>query len=224
MDAIKTPAQIKGEGRVPTTGELQAFYDALATPRESDGWFGSTQHVDKGFLRTQFTLEHIKPGMSVLEVGCADGGMTQHIVEAIGPTGHLSLVEISPAYLSRCREFLQKYPWSEDVVDYHVGDACEWTTRRRYDVIVAEEIIEHVPDPRRLLANLYGLLRKSSGKVLVTTPFEVEDQLGEHLHDFTPQDVAVIIGDAVGLHVSTRLEGSTIFAVIDKENPVPYVS
>ena len=219
---MKTPAQIKAEGRMPTQEEIQAFYDSIATPRESDGWFGSTQHIDKSFGRVRFILEHIEPGMSVLEAGCADGGVSQHVVEAVGADGFVCLIDISPAFVEKASGFVtDKFPYHD--VLCQIADAAEYGTKRRFDVIVVMEILEHVPDPRKLVANLFGLLRKNAGKLLITVPFEVEDQLGEHIHEFSELDVMNIVGDATGLHVSTRTEGQTIFAVVDKEKVVPYV-
>lgn len=219
---MKRPADIKAEGRMPEAEELREFYDSIATPREGDGWFGSTQHIDAGFGRVQFALGHIQPGMSILEAGCADGGVSQHVVKAVGESGFATLIDISPVFVEKARQFVsQKCPGID--VEYVAGDAMDFTTRRRYDVILAMEILEHVPDPRGLLRKLWGLLRKNTGKILITVPFEVEDQLGEHVHEFQPEDVMVVVGDSIGLHTTTKMEGSTIFAVVDKENPVPYV-
>ena len=223
---MKTMRQIKeDEGRMPTTEEMRDFYNTIATPRESDGWFGSNQHISEGFGRVQFCLKHIEPGMSVLEAGCADGGLSQHIVKAVGIEGHVTLIDISDVFLNRAQEFLyDRSLWCASMTDFEMADACTFSTRRRYDVIVAMEILEHVPDPRRLLANLYGLLRKNSGKIIISVPVNDPDTLGEHLHEFTEQDIAVIVGDATGLHVSTERRGDTIYCVVDKEAAVPYVS
>ena len=222
---MRTPADIVAEGKMPTKDELRDFYDSIATPRKSDGWFGSTQHIDRGLYRVARMLKHVEPGMSVLEVGCADGGVSQHLVEAVGEDGFVSLVDISPVFVAKAETFIsRRFPYAKDMVEYWVGDAAEFSTRRRYDVIVAMEILEHVPDPRRLLSNLYGLLRKNSGKIVVSVPHEVNDGLGEHIHEFNPIDVMVIIGDATGQHVPVELNLNTMFAVIDKEKHVPYVA
>ena len=225
IQEMRTPAEIVAEGRFPTTDELRDFYDSIATPRKSDGWFGSTQHIDKGLYRVAHALEHIEPGMSVLEVGCADGGVSQHLVDAVGEKGFVTLIDISPVFVAKAEQFIsEKYPYSEDMVEYWVGNAAEFSTRRRYDVIVAMEILEHVPDPRKLLSNLYGLLRKSSGKIIISAPHEVHDGLGEHIHEFAPGDIMVIIGDATGHHVPVELNLNTMFAIVDKEKYVPYVA
>lgn len=218
---MKTLRQIKEEGRMPTIEEMRDFYNAIATPRESDGWFGSNQHISKDFGRVQFCLKHIEPGMSVMEAGCADGGLSQHLMQAIGAEGHFTGVDISSVFVDRAVEFVRTRVdchW-----DFQEEDVCTFSTRRRYDVIVAMEILEHVPDPRRLVTNLFGLLRKKGGKIIISVPANDPDTLGEHLHDFTEQDVAVIVGDATGLHVSTERQGDTIYCVVDKEAAVPYV-
>jgi len=216
---VKTLAQIKlEEDRMPTIEEITEFYEEIAMPRKSDGWFGSIQHIDVGFGRVQFCLEHIKPGMSVLEVGCADGGVSQHLIEAVGPNGFLTLVDIAPTFIDRAQKLIPNKN-----VEFVVGDANKFTTRRRYDVIVVMELLEHVTEPRRLLTNIWGLLRKGSGKILITVPVDWEDTLGEHLHQFESADVANIIGDSTGLHVPIEQCDENYYAVIDKKNKVLYV-
>lgn len=212
---MKTLAQIKEEGRMPTIDEIRDFYEDIATPRESDGWFGSTQHIEAGFGRVQFCLEHIEEGMSVLELGCADGGVLKHLAKAAG-NGYVCGVDISPTFVQKAAKYVPK----ADVV---VADACTYQTRRRFDVVVVTEVMEHVPEPRQLLANAYGLLRKGTGKMLITVPVDWDDALGEHLHNFEARDVAVIIGDATGLHVPIEQRGDNFYAVVDKRNNVPYV-
>ena len=220
-EPVQTMAEIKASGRMPTIEEAEAFYDSIASPRPSDGWFGSNQHISKDFGRVQYALGHIKPGMSVLEAGCADGGLSQHLVGAVGKEGHVTLLDISSVFLGRCQEFISKrLPWA--TVEYQRTDAATFTTRRRFDVIVAMEILEHVPDPRALIGNLYRLLRKD-GKLLISVPVDTEDSLGEHVHDFKEADIAVILGDATGQHVTVERQGNTLFAAVDKGNQVAYV-
>lgn len=218
---ILTPRQIKEEGRMPTDEELTAFYEKLARDKHPDGsWMWSNEHIGVDFARTQLALEHIKPGMSVLEFGCCDGGMSQHFASAVGEGGHLTLLDISSTFVDRTKEFLIDAAPSIEVL---VADARTFDTRRRYDIIAAMEILEHLPDPRRLIRNAYRLLRKNSGKILISVPSDWEDSLGEHVHDFVPSDIANIVGDATGLHVQVEEHGSIIFAVIDKKRKVKYV-
>jgi SAM-dependent methyltransferase len=46
------------------------------------------------------------------------------------------------------------------------------TERRRFDVVICEQVIEHVPDPWQAAANLRGLCRDGA-HVIVSTPFLV---------------------------------------------------
>lgn len=224
--SVRRPADIlKEDGRYPTTEELEAFYEAQANPREGDGWTPSNHHINRDFARTWFALEHIKEGMSVLECGTQDGGMTKHLLNAVGIPGHLTGIDISPTYIERTMKYMDKIFYADvimrDKAEFHVANACTFSTRRRYDVIVAMEIMEHVPDPRQLLRNLFGLLRKKSGKILITVPADYVDAEGEHLHDYRPSDIIQIAGEATGIRPPVWKEGPWHFAIIDKEG-VPY--
>jgi len=218
---MKTLAEIRKSGRMPTEEEYKTFYEMQANPRPQDGWTPSNQHINRDFARTKFMLDHVKEGMSVLECGCQDGGMTRHIIDAIGQSGHLTYIDIAPTYTQRANHYLQKIFGELSNVDSAVADACAFNTRRRYDVIVAMEIMEHVIDPRQLLRNLFGLLSKNKGKILVTVPIDWKDTEGEHLHNFQVSDLIQIAGEATGIRPAVWAEHVWYFMVIDK-NGTPY--
>ena len=68
------------------------------------------------------------------------------------------------------------------------------------DCIVASEIIEHVPDPKRFIACLFEVL-KPGGKIIITTPYNelirtslcihcnFETPHNAHLHSFTEKNI-----------------------------------
>lgn len=206
---------------MPTTEELEEFYESQANPRPGDGWTPSNQHIDTRFGRTRFALEHIEAGDSVLEVGVQDGGMSRHLIAETGLGGHYTGIDIAPTYVERTKVYLVNLGLLNENVELHVADANTFSTRRRYDVIVAMEIMEHVVDPRQLMRNLWGLLRKNSGKIILTVPKDWIDSEGEHLHNFRESDVVQIVGEATGIRPPVWQEGSWIFTVVDKSG-VPY--
>ncbi|MFO0592505.1 MAG: methyltransferase domain-containing protein [Polyangiaceae bacterium] len=64
-----------------------------------------------------------QPGESVLHVGCATGYFSAILAEMVGPTGHVTAVEVEPDLASRARECLS--PWPH--VSVLEGDASEVT-------------------------------------------------------------------------------------------------
>lgn len=93
---------------------------------------------------------------SCLELGCSEGMMTTQLAKLFK---RVDAVEISQVMLDRC-------PVIDNVRYYH-GDAVTWTPpRKRYDVVIASEIVEHVHDPALLLHKYAGM----AGRLLVTCP------------------------------------------------------
>jgi SAM-dependent methyltransferase len=66
-------------------------------------------------------------------------------------------------------------PWKEFVsLDYPEFDICAPLTERgRFDVVVCEQVLEHVVDPCAAVRNLRGLTAPR-GKVVVSTPFLIK--------------------------------------------------
>ncbi len=100
------------------------------------------------------------------------------------------------------------HPWkSFTSLDYPEFDLCEpLDGHRRFDVVICEQVIEHVVDPTIASANLRGLC-SPGGHVIVSTPFLIRvhelEQFG--LRDFwrfTPRGLRTLL-ERAGLEVQT---------------------
>jgi SAM-dependent methyltransferase len=59
-------------------------------------------------------------------------------------------------------------------------DVCASPLEGQWDVIIAEQVLEHVPDPQKATDNMFAMLR-DGGIIMITTPFLIK------FHPF-PQD------------------------------------
>lgn len=110
-------------------------------------------------------------GPAVLDIGCT-GGLQADTPEIGSPLwlhGHLRRafpdvwgVDLSPTKIAalKCAGFTNVF----------AADAQELELDHDFDTIVAGEIIEHVPDPGRLLSTLARHL-KPGGRIVLTTPY-----------------------------------------------------
>ena len=91
--------------------------------------------------------------------------VAEHI-RSLGPEG-LSAAEISGG-------FHAGHPWREyTTLDFPAFDLCAPPARhRRFDVVICEQVLEHVPQPFAAVETL-GELCVPGGHVIVSTPFLV---------------------------------------------------
>ncbi|MBV9646116.1 MAG: class I SAM-dependent methyltransferase [Candidatus Eremiobacteraeota bacterium] len=156
----------------------------------------------------------VKPTDTVLEIGASVPKRTRWLA-------------------ARCRDligvelFPERVPAASNGVRYVVGDwqrLSEVVSNESIDVAVSSHVIEHVPDDRRALAELYAVLRPG-GVALLTTPNRkrlprviIERVQGErsfpwweHVREYAEDDLralwesspfrsAEIRGVALGLH------------------------
>jgi SAM-dependent methyltransferase len=65
------------------------------------------------------------------------------------------------------------YPWANyTALDYPDFDLCVSIPTRQFDVVVCEQVLEHVPDPIHATRTLYALC-KPGATLIVSTPFLV---------------------------------------------------
>ncbi len=101
-----------------------------------------------------------KGNISVLDIGCGDGGLLKIVKErggvAIG-------AELSKTRAQKAREFGKVYE----------GDFVELDISEKFDVVIASEVLEHIPGPNAALQKIRKLM-KSNAILIVRLPNEEE--------------------------------------------------
>jgi ubiquinone/menaquinone biosynthesis C-methylase UbiE len=117
--------------------------------------------VEARRLRALVALADVAPGARVLEVGCGAG----HVLERFGGTTRVG-VDLSATMLGRTRRRLggaaELVQASADDLPFADG---------AFDVVLCTEVLEHVPDPAAVIAELTRVAGPD-GRVIVSIPNE----------------------------------------------------
>ena len=144
-------------------GELSKF-DALAHRFwDPHGEFRPLHLLNP--VRLAFVADHASlAGARALDVGCG-GGLLSEALSRKGAT--VTGIDLAPGMV----EVARLHAAEEGLhLDYHVAAAEELAVdlAQSFDVITCMEMLEHVPQPRRMLATLASLVRPG-GSVFVST-------------------------------------------------------
>lgn len=94
---------------------------------------------------------------TVIDLGCYEGSLVQRAKEqGLKAKG----VELCKEAVKLCKK---------NGLDVVQGDACTYTDKEKFDAVSACELIEHVPDPNKLIKNMLKLT-SANGWCYVTTP------------------------------------------------------
>jgi 2-polyprenyl-3-methyl-5-hydroxy-6-metoxy-1,4-benzoquinol methylase len=97
----------------------------------------------------------------ILDVGCAQGTLALLLAER----GHdVVALDLRPGFLEYA-----KTRYAHGRIRFVAGNALECDLDERFDLVFANQIVEHLVYPERLVRRLKGLLR-AGGKLVVTTP------------------------------------------------------
>jgi SAM-dependent methyltransferase len=99
---------------------------------------------------------------------------TRKLIESLDPK-NLKVLEISGNYWNQPGLF-KDY----ESVHFPHFDICSQLLEDRYDLIIAEQVFEHLLWPYRAGRNVYRML-KADGAFLITTPFLI--RIHKHPHD-----------------------------------------
>jgi demethylmenaquinone methyltransferase/2-methoxy-6-polyprenyl-1,4-benzoquinol methylase/phosphoethanolamine N-methyltransferase len=118
-------------------------------------------------LRTM-TIENalLKPGESVLDVGCGTGGVTIPARQRVGSTGKAAGIDPSPEMIAVARQKAQRKGLE---IDFRIGviEALPYPDAT-FDVVTSSLMMHHLPDNLKVsgLAEIYRVL-KPGGRLLI---------------------------------------------------------
>jgi O-antigen biosynthesis protein len=116
---------------------------------------------DDHLERYKFAATQVR-GAKVLDIACGPGYGSNLMVEAGAQV--VDAADISAEMVAYARK---TYP--DPRIRFHVGDICTFRGDAPYDIITCYETIEHLPQYREAIANLYTLL-KPGGKLYISSP------------------------------------------------------
>ncbi|WP_020143251.1 class I SAM-dependent methyltransferase [Terracoccus sp. 273MFTsu3.1] len=140
---------------------VAALFDHLAPGYDRSGvpWFGPI-----GARLVELTAP--RPGDRALDVGAGRGAATFPLVDAVGPTGHVTAVDLSPAMLEHLRAEAEGRGARVEAV---VGEASPDTLPAdTFDVVTASLVLFFDPQPAETLAGWVRLLR-AGGRIGLST-------------------------------------------------------
>jgi SAM-dependent methyltransferase len=136
------------------------------------------------------------PGLSVLDLGCRTGALTQHYAKGNTVVG----VDVDRAALAQAAERLGiETVWADAEEELPFPDDS-------FDVVVAGELLEHLADPAAAVAHVHRVL-KPSGRFVGSVPnaFRLKSRIrfaagrhpetdATHLQLFTPAALRSLLG------------------------------
>lgn len=115
-------------------------------------------------LRTHFVMEHLPPNPKILDVGCGGGILSEALAKAGAQVTGLDLSEQSI-------EVAKRHAKSEGLdIDYRYENVHELAEKEAgtYDAIACMEMLEHVPEPAKVIASCAKAL-KPEGQAFFST-------------------------------------------------------
>ncbi|MGO9258874.1 MAG: class I SAM-dependent methyltransferase [Bryobacteraceae bacterium] len=99
----------------------------------------------------------LRPGLSVLDVGCGTGAITSGIAEAVGALGSVTGVDRDAGLLEIARRSHAGLP----NLHFEPGDATTLTFRDRFDVVTAARTLQWIADPGQAVLRMSQAARPS---------------------------------------------------------------
>ena len=148
MDSPQAPLPVPLEERAQW---VRSFYRFQARIYDQTRW---------AFLlgrRRAVAALHLRPGHSVLEIGCGTGLNFPLLVSAVGRTGLVIGIDASDDMLARARRRIERRRWANVAV--HAADAAALELEVGFDAVLFSYSLSMIPRWEQALARAAGLLK-----------------------------------------------------------------
>ena len=142
----------------PSGGALRAMYGPNYRAQQRGGIYGFLKLI-QGRLSAQRFQKYISERNSrILELGCGGG----YLLTALRQAGFVNLSGVDWAI---SRELVQ----AEPAITFIAHDITAFAPAEPVDVILINNVLEHILDPRALIAHCRSYLRQG-GRIILVTP------------------------------------------------------
>jgi SAM-dependent methyltransferase len=94
--------------------------------------------------------EMLRPGMSVLDVGCGTGAITRGIAERVGPEGRAVGVDAKESFIETAKS---RHAGVANLA-FEIGDVYQLSYRDVFDVVAAARVLQWLADPVAALRSI----------------------------------------------------------------------
>lgn len=136
-------------------GRWATVYDALA--RYTPGLAGVRAEAADAL--------GLRPGATVLDMGCGTGANFPHIRRRIGADGRLVGVDFTRPMLARARDGVRRAGWEN--VDLVQADAAAFEPREKVDAVLATFVMGMLADPGTVVDRWLDFLKPGGSLVLL---------------------------------------------------------
>ncbi len=133
--------------------------------------------------RLNSILKALKPSYKddILEIGCGSG----YILKSINAYNSMTGIDLSDTALNDARRLLA----DKKNVQLIKGDAQDLKLANKYDKIICAEVLEHLPDPRKVIEEIVKVSKETS-VIIITIPNEKNiERVEKILHLFSHKHV-----------------------------------
>lgn len=121
--------------------------------------------LPSGLRRNAVDRLDLKPGDSVLEVGCGTGRNLPFLHNAVGHHGRVYGVDLSARMLSKAHALAERYGWTN--VALTEGDAIDYVAPSRLDGVLFSLSYNTIPHHRAVLHRVWNQLRPGGSLVIM---------------------------------------------------------
>ncbi|GAB3930873.1 methyltransferase domain-containing protein [Larkinella terrae] len=100
-------------------------------------------------------LKHLKPGLSVLDVGCGSGAITRGIAELVGAEGRVLGIDPSGNLIAQARQHSEALPQ----LDFQQADIYGFETTEQFDIVTCARVLQWLAKPEEALARMAKLVK-----------------------------------------------------------------
>ncbi|MBS3080842.1 class I SAM-dependent methyltransferase [Candidatus Pacearchaeota archaeon] len=162
-------------------------YETLNKIWQESYEIGSPTFLIRQKLIKKLIKNSIKNNFLVLDIGCGNGYYIDLLIK-YNPKYYG--VDLSNFSIENLKE---KYP----KLNYYCGDFMHFNIKKKFDLIIMSEVLEHIENEDKMLKKIHYLLKKD-GKLILSVPFDQNlwsrsDELVNHKRRYTKKYLKMII-------------------------------